>query len=274
MRKHIAPAAMFALAVSLSATAIAGVFYNNPGASSLEHPRAAMANAWLVRVKPGANARFYRNVVKPECPALTPACMARGYLVPGDIAVAAYTTGSFTIVEFVGPSGAITDGAIESRLLERIQAPKPSLQDWIGHWQDTDEQDIVISRTNDPSILGVVGHAMWGSHDPRRVKIGGVNLGDFGAYVKPVGEWGGFVADVGDTNEPDYRLPSIEKQRGLNTDWTRYFPAEADNAESGRCRASFRLLGPYLLAYTPLYVCGGMNVTFTGVYRRVASHHK
>jgi hypothetical protein len=270
MQKHIALVA-FALAVPV--TAIAGVFYNNPGEFPSKHPRDAMANAWLVRVKPGANARFYWNAVKTGCPALTPACRQRGYLVPGDIAAAAYTTGTFTVVEFVGPKGAKTDGAIENRFLERIEAPKPSPQDWIGHWQDTDERDIVISRTNDPSVLGFLGNAMWGSHDPRRVKIGAVNLGSFAAYVKPASEWGGFVSDLGDEGGTDFKFPAITAQKNINTDWTHYFPAEAENAGSGPCRASFRLLGPYLIAYTPLYICGGANVTFTGVYRRVASHH-
>lgn len=268
MLKYLLLAATFALAVPT--TAIAGVFYNNPGRFSSEHPQAAMANAWLVRVKTGAKALFYWNVVKPRCPALTAACRQRGYLVPGDIAVAAYTSGNFTVVEFVGPKGSKTDGAIESRLLERLVAPKPTPRDWIGHWQDTDEQDIVISRTNDPSVLTFLGHATWGAHDPRRVKIGAINLGDFGAYVKPVAEWGGFVAELGDANDPDYRFPALSAQAGLNTDWTHYFPPDTDNAD-GRCRASFRLLGPYLVAYTPMYICGGMNVTFTGVYRRIAS---
>lgn len=269
MQKQVALFAMFALAVP--ATAISGVFYNNKGSFSSEHPRDAMANAWLVRVKPGAKAPFYWNVVKPRCPAHTPACRRRSYLVPGNIAVAAYTTGSFTVVEFVGPKGAETDGAIESRLLERIEAPKPAPQDWVGHWQDTDEQDIVISRTTDPSVLTFLGNATWGAHDPRRVKIGAVNSGDFSAYVRPVAEWGGFVAGLGDANDPNYRFPALTAQKDLYTDWTQYFPRDAGNAD-GTCRASFRLLGPYLVAYTPLYICGGMNVTFTGVYRRVASH--
>ena len=269
MRKFVALAAMVALAVSASAKA--GVFYNNPDGSSLDHPRDAMAGAWLVRVKPGANARFYWNVVKPRCPALTPACKARGYLVPGDIAVAAYTTGSFTVVDFVGPKGAVTDGAIESRLLERIKTPNPSPQDWIGDWQDTEEQDIEIFKTSDPSVLAFLGNALWGSDDPQRVRSGGVHVGSFAAYVKPVGEWGGFTAELGGQGEADFKFPAIEAQKDLNTDWANIFPLPADNANDS-CQASFRLLGPYLIAYTPLYICGGMNVTFTGVYRRVASH--
>ena len=239
------------LTLVLPTAATAGVFYNNPGAAGLEHPKAAMTGAWLVRVKPGEKASFYDNVVKAGCPSLTPACRRRGYLLPGDVAVAAYATGPFTVVEFVGLKGAVSDGAIETRLLERIETPKPSPQDWIGHWQSGDEQDITISRTPDPSVLSLTGAASWGGHDPERVKRGGVNLGDFSAYMKPVGAWGGFIAGLEDDIDPKHRAPAISGQKGLNTDWTRYFPAEASN-DDYECRASFRLLGPYLLAYTPL----------------------
>jgi len=271
MRKHLALVAMFAL--TYPATAKAGVFYNNPGPFISEHPQDAMASAWLVRVKPGATARFYLHTGENECPMPTDACKARGYLVPGDIAVAAFTIGAFTIVEFTGSNGKQTEGAIESRLLERVETPKPTPQDWIGHWQDTDERDIVVSQTNDPSVLAFLGKAMSGSHDPRRVKIGAVNLGSFAAYVTPATEWGGFVADLGGEGESDFKFPAIKAQKSINTDWARYFPVEAESAGGGPCRASFRLLGPYLIAYTPLYICGGMNVTFTGVYRRVAPPH-
>lgn len=271
MQKQFAFIAMLALAVP--AEARAGVFYNNQDDFSLEHPRAAMARAWLVRIKPGVKASFYWNAVKPKCPALRAACKARGYLVPGDIAVAAYTIGSFTIVDFVGPNGAVTDGAIESRLLERIETPKPTPQDWTGDWQDTDEQNIEISQTSDPSVLAFLGNALWGTHDPERVRNGGVHVGSFAAYVRPAGEWGGFTADLGGEGEADFKFPEIAAQKDLSSDWAHRFPLPADNAD-GVCRASFRLLGPYRIAYTPLFVCGGMNVTFTGVFRRNASHHR
>ena len=262
--------ALFASLVLVSqSAAMAGVFYNNPGAAGLEHPRAAMAQAGLVRVKPGGKASFYANIVKAGCPSLTPACRRRGYLLPGDVAVAAYVTGAFTVVEFVGAKGDISDGAIETRLLERIETPKPSPSDWIGHWQSGDEQDIVITRTSDPSVLSFRGDATWGGHDKWRVEHGGVNLGDFAAYVKPVGTWGGFVAGLDVEIYGNHPAPAIGSQQGLNTDWTRYFPAESGK-DDDECRASFGLLGPYLLAYTPLNLCGGMNVTFTGVYRRAA----
>lgn len=272
MRIPLVPVAVFAL--TFPATVTAGLFDNSHDAFLSEHPRETMAQAWLVRVKPGAKARFYAYDADRGCPARTDACKARGYLVPGDIAVAVQTDGAFTYVAFTGSTGKPIAGSIESRLLERLEPARPSLRDWVGHWADTDEKDIVVSRTDDPSVLSFVGQALWGSHDPARIKNGGVNQGQFAAYGKPAGEWGGFVADLDMSAEEESRdgkphLPAIAQQEGLNTDWTRYFPAESDASDDGRCRGRFRLLGPYLLVYTPLFLCGGMNVTFTGVYRRV-----
>lgn len=275
MTKKNPLALLVTIALVVPATAFAGVFYNNPDGIN-DHPRDAMAKAWLVRVKPGAKARFYWNVVTPNCPALTSACRRPGHLIPGDVAVASYTTGAFTIVEFVGPQGHITDGAVESRLLERVEPPAPSPKDWIGYWKSDDQQTISVTATSTRNVLAFLGDATWGADDPNRVKMGSVHTGALAAYVKPIGEWGGFTednADFSETEEGTLQFPPITTQKDLDTDWTKYFPAEFDDPDVG-CRASFRLLGPYLLAYTPVDRCGGGNVTFTGVYRRVQVRHK
>ncbi len=272
MRKVMAVLVLPLLA--LPAAAMAGVFYNNPQGHQAE-PQAAMRHAWLVRVKPGAKAYFYQNVVTPGCPNLTAACKRKGYLLPGDVAVASYTLGAFTVVDFVGPTGTPSDGAIETRLLENVPAPQsgpmPGAQDWIGDWQDSAEQQITVTRSATPGVFSFMGDATWGAGDPERVRNGGVHLGNFAAYVKPTGSWGGFVAEVdaeigGGEYDHGFHWPALSAQKGLASDWTRVFPK--DDAQD--CSASFRLLGPYLIAYTPVDACGGMNVTFTGVYRKLA----
>lgn len=267
IRRSLACVATISLTVPV--LALAGVFYNNPPGHE-DQPRLAMARAWLVRVRPGPNAPLYENAVIPGCPALTKACRPTAYLVPGDIAVAAYTTGIFTVVDFVGRTSKISDGAIESRLLEKIPTPRPAPRDWIGHWQSSDEADIVISRTRSPAVLAFVGNATWGAHDPERVKRGGVHIGAFAAYVKPVSGWGGFVSELDGEYDDAAHFPPITAQPRLDTDWTRVFPEKTE--QIGDCQASFRLLGPYLLTFTPVDACGGFNISFTGVYRRVAPH--
>lgn len=172
----------------------AGVFSDNPpGSVGSQHDvQTAMRNAWLVRVKPDEKARFYENGYRSGCPALKSACREKAYLVPGDIAVAAYRVGIFTVIDFVGKNGDWTDGAVETRLLKDIPTPNPVTQDWVGKWKCTDEQLVSIDRTRAPSVLAFQGDATWGAGDPVRVKNGGVHTGSFAAYVKPVGTWGVF----------------------------------------------------------------------------------
>lgn len=229
----------------------------------------AMKRAWLVRVKPGENARFYNRVVTSGCPDLKSGCREKAYLISGDVAVAFHTIGTFTVVAFVGKTGKPTKGAIETRLLENIPETEPVAQDWAGKWKYTDEQRITILRTRTSSVLAFQGDATWGAGDPIRVRNGGVHMGSFEAYVRPMRDWAGFVSELtdGDFN-PSHEWPALSMQKGLNTDWSRTFPKKEQMVPP--CSASFRLLGPYLLVYTPVNACGGMNVSFTGVYRRIS----
>lgn len=229
----------------------------------------AMRNAWLVRVKRGEKARFYNRAVTSGCPDLKSVCREKAYLIPGDVAVAFQRIGTFTLVGFVGKTGKPTKGAIEARLLENVSEAEPVARDWVGKWKYTDEQRITIFRTRTSSILAFQGDATWGAGIPVRVRNGGVHMGSFEAYVRPTRDWAGFVSELtdGDFN-PNHEWPALSMQKGLNTDWSLTFPKKEQMAS--HCSASFRLLGPYLLAYTPVNACGGMNVSFTGVYRRIS----
>ena len=72
--------------------------------------------------------------------------------------------------------------------------------------------------------------ATWRSRDKERVARGAINFGDFEQDIRPSGDRAAF-----------------------------------GGAEE--CQISLRLLGPYLLA-RDTGNCGGLNVSFTGVYRR------
>jgi len=242
---------MVLFAALAPAAALAGVFYNYP--PNHQNTRANMEGAWLVRVKPGGRAYFYNDLpdIYPGCPAATAKCRRKGFVVPGDIAVAAYAIGAFTVVDFVGPTGSSSDGAIETRLLERLPPPTPAPADWLGHWSDGAEQEITMRAGKSAGSVAVKGDATWGAGDPERVKRGGVNIGEIGGAMHPRGQWGGLIDDA-KTPEPD---------------WSRGFPYQKDGGYD--CQVRFRLLGPYLLAQDDGNNCGGMNVTFSGVYRRV-----
>ena len=253
---------LFALCPSVAG---AGVFYNN--APQLEgQERAQMEGARLVRVKAGQKAFFYATGYPENCPSLTASCKRRGYVLGGDLMVASYTTGPFTVVDFIGPKGILVDGAIATRQLEPVSTPLPTLQLWLGIWNSGGEQQVSIRQSASAGVLYFEGEATWGMGDPERVKRGGVHIGSFAAFVKPSGQWGGFVDQADGTGDPGAKMPRKVSQSGLQLDWARAFPYQADDGYN--CQVRFRLLGPYLLAYDDHNQCGGVNVTFTGVYRK------
>jgi hypothetical protein len=86
----------------------------------------------------------------------------------------------------------------------------------------------------------VSGSATWGALDPGRASRGAINSGEIDAVGIPVGN----LIAIG----PDYdgKIPPE--------------PFKGDD-----CRVRLRLFGPYLAVEDNL-LCGGLNVTFTGVY--------
>lgn len=110
---------------------------------------------------------------------------------------------------------------------------------WTGSWRYSIEQQIVIKAAPEGKIT-VDGTATWGMFDPQRVANGGVNQGSFVATVQPKK---GSVAFTQDYDENP--LP--------------YDPTSAN------CSVRMWLLGPYM-AVVDNNACGGMNVTFTGLY--------
>ncbi|MCE0744950.1 hypothetical protein LWC05_13795 [Acetobacter sicerae] len=246
--------------VFLFSPARAGVVSNNaPGSPGYQYdPRSRLRDAWLVRIKPGEKADFYDDGIIAGCPALKDVCRKKAHLIAGDIAVANHRMGAFTVINFVGKTGNPTDGAIETRLLENVPETEPVTEDWTGKWKDTEEQQITIRKTRTASILAVDGDATWYGR-------GGTHEGSFAAYIKPTGAWGGFLTEASHWDStPDRRSPDLSDQTGLNTDWTKMFPLS-----DTECSGIFRLMTPYLTVATPVDTCGGVNVTFTGVYRKV-----
>ena len=101
-------------------------------------------------------------------------------------------------------------------------------QHWDGVWRSTREKEIQISPQT-AGVYRISGQATWGSSDPDRVKLGAINVGDLDGTIKPDGAQAGFDDSI--------------------------------------CHVSFRLFGSYLLV-DDNEACGGLNVTFSGVYRR------
>lgn len=240
MRK---PIAATILALGLAAT-------TNLAAAGKVDQHSRAADARLVQVKPGERRFFYRMGETPGCPALTQKCRRSGYVLPGDILLAWQSGGGFTAVEFVTAKGQHSYGAIETEALEPVAAQAtPPLSAWIGGWSRDSEANIVIKAIGRTGRLRVSGFAVWGMKDPVRVRNGGIHDGELEGIFVPSGAWGGVLEDGTE------RL-----------DWQRAFPFNSDDGYD--CQAQFRLLGPYLLVTDDGDHCGGVNVTFSGVYRK------
>jgi len=103
---------------------------------------------------------------------------------------------------------------------------------WAGAWRTASGQSVVI-RPRGVAGLSIAGAAVWGGADPARAAEGGVNTGTIAARATPHGRRLAFATGTG-------------------------------------CAGRMWRLGPYLVA-ADNGRCGGMNVTFTGVYRRIAA---
>ncbi len=193
----------------------------------------APITAELVEVAPGPNRYFHAGDEREGCPAPTAACRRKGYVVAGDRLVAWEAKGPLTRVTYLAPGAKRpSEGWVETAALRRVTLAPPKSADWIGGWSGW-ESEIDINRGTKPGTFHLGGNATWGAHDPDRVKRGGVNFGMFGADVP---EPAGNALALADSEEPD-------------------------------CRIALRLLGPYLVARDNGR-CGGLNVSFSGVYRR------
>ncbi len=193
----------------------------------------APITAELVEVAPGPDRYFHAGDEREGCPAPTVACRRKGYVVAGDRLVAWEAKGPLRRVTYLATGAKRpSEGWVETAALRRVTLAPPKPADWIGGWSGW-ESEIDINRGTKPGTFHLGGNATWGSHDPERVKNGGVNFGMFGADVP---EPAGNALALADSEEPD-------------------------------CRIALRLLGPYLVARDNGR-CGGLNVSFSGVYRR------
>jgi len=190
------------------------------------------------------------------CPDAGPSCVAPLFVIQGDAVVVTGTKGEFACATHTGPApkAASTSGWLPRDVLvvprpASHDAPGPGAnKDWLGDWRSGPERRIRI-RDKPDGRLDMEGEATFGARDPDRVKRGAVNTGDFSATVVPAGSHLAFL--VGDGGRPLAYDPQRAKKETL-------------------CGLLFWRLGPYLVAADNLQ-CGGVNVTFTGVYRRVGA---
>jgi hypothetical protein len=181
--------------------------------------------------------------IQKGCPNASAACRDKAYLVPGDEVVVIGSGDAFVCASYTGAKGQDTEGFLPRAAVTLVQNPPPApLDGWIGQWRGSPEQEIVIAKGAGPDSLKVTGDATYGALDPERVKRGAVNLGSL-------------------DGEAALRGGNLSFAMGENGS------VAFDKGEEYDCKVRLRRLGPYLLVKDNT-MCGGMNVTFTGIYRR------
>jgi hypothetical protein len=180
----------------------------------------------------------------PGCPKDTAGCQMKEYLVANDRVVVTAVQGAYACATFTGgaPNFATTTGLLPLSAL--VDTPQAAEGDWTGAWRTGDEQEIDIKKAAGNAIT-IEGNATYGGNDPERVARGAINVGQIGGTLTPEGDRAAFSA--GDDGEAA--------------------PYDANPGDDTVCRVRLWRVGSYLLAADNL-MCGGMNVSFTGVYRR------
>lgn len=181
------------------------------------------------------------------CPAFSDACRDTAYVVAGDRVIVSGSTGDFLCAHFVAPrkrgdktyQEIVRSGWLTGADLAPEPPPKPVA--WTGAWSRV-EATIAISAGSAPGTLNIKGDATFGAMDPDRVKRGAVNMGEISGVVTP----------------KDSALSFAMGDKGA-------IPiASADKSD---CKVWMRRVGPWLLV-DDNQQCGGMNVSFRGLYAK------
>lgn len=162
------------------------------------------------------------------CPWNAGTCQAPAYLVPGDTVVLSKIRKGFACAHYPGAKGGTTGWISTRRLSLKFADNRPDEAAWLGGWQGADANPS-IRFYKDTGKLFVTGEAFW----PGRAgthDYPSIHFGELDGAVSLAGHTGTY----GDDND---------------------------------CQVRFTILGDYLVA-SDNRRCGGVNVTFSGVYRR------
>ncbi len=183
--------------------------------------------------------------LKDDCDDTKPgACHSKAFVMPGDVVLVGQVFDVSACAVFVDGKGRTTAGLLPNDRLE-VPTPRPKADRsaLVGTWSRV-EAEIVVKPKGRDGMLTFAGAATYGALDKNRVARGAVNLGEFSFDVKP------------SANSVDIALGTSG--------------AVARNAKSvddTDCAVAMIGLGPYLVAEDNRN-CGGVNVSFTGIYRQ------
>ncbi len=203
-----------------------------PGSAQAESPVPLVGEAATIV----ADRSYFLRDDRPGCPARTRACRQRAFLVRGDAVVVDESDNGFIMVNYVDRAGRWTNGWMPEDAVHAAPfTPQPG--DWLGFWQRADAS-LHIRAGTDPDRLIVNGAAFWRHHNPARPNDAVIHDGAL--------EDAGFTlvgADTAMLGRPDTRFGAYD------------------------CQVQLRHIGTYLMVSDNGY-CGGLNASFTGIYRR------
>lgn len=183
----------------------------------------------LAKVTGGGRLGFLGDM--DGCPNETPACRGTGYVVAGDTLITGRAKGPYVCAFYPNRVGGSAGWVRADRLAPAPVDHAPALSAWLGRWKDGDDS---IRLTARGGALVADGAAFWPSANPSLAeRPGGPNTGELSGSARPVG--------------------------------SRVVFRDGDDQDA--CRATLTLVGPFLVV-SDNDNCGGMNVSFTGVYTR------
>lgn len=171
------------------------------------------------------------------------ACRRKAYVQPGDVVLLGEVYDTTACATYVDKTGRATSGIIKGNTVGPVRgADDKSSRALLGRWV-REEAEIRISAKG--NAIAVKGDATYGAKDPQRVARGAVNSGTL-----------------------DFTIESASNRISAGVTGADGAPAVAkDKAAATDCQVDMVALGPYLVVKDNMQ-CGGLNVSFTGVYRR------
>ncbi|MEH3143809.1 MAG: hypothetical protein PGN34_00250 [Methylobacterium frigidaeris] len=195
------------------------------------------------RVVAAERTAFVRDgLAQPGCPEAGARCRERAYLVQGDPVLLGERRGAYLCVSYPSArSGLERTGWLPAAAVAADpSAPEPA-SGWFGTWKRA-EAWIGITAGKAAGALAIAGSATWGAGDPDRVRRGGIHTGEIEAEAAPAA--GALSFAMGESAT---------------------LPVEKGDADD--CKVWMRRVGPWLVVDDNLR-CGGVNVSFRGVYGR------
>jgi hypothetical protein len=163
------------------------------------------------------------------CPNAEARCRQKSYVVKGDRLLIAAARGAYVCAMYPNKSGGVAGWVRADGLVAEPAPATTPISAWAGHWADGDN---TLGISIKGGLVVLDGEAFWPSaNPPLSQRPGGPNIGFLAGKARPTG------------NRLDYD--------------------DGDDI----CAARMVLIGPWLVV-ADNDRCGGMNVSFSGVYAR------